>query len=134
MIVTDPALIGPWVCERGGGTWIAGRGQAIGLMRSGKLIAGVLYEDWNRAHVVCHIAGEGNWASSREYLRVIFDYPFRQLKVRRITVPVAESNRIARRFVERLGFVFEASLKDAHPEGDLIIYKMTPDQCRWLKD
>ena len=41
-----------------------------------KLIAGVLYEDWNRAHVVCHIAGEGNWASCREYLRVILTTRF----------------------------------------------------------
>jgi len=101
-------------------------------MRRGALMAGVLYEDWNHANVVCHIAGIGRWAT-REFLRVIFDYPFRQLAVKRITVPVASTNAKAVQFVEHLGFTLEAKLKDAHPEGDLLIYKMTPAECRWLK-
>lgn len=132
MIVTDPEWIGPWVCRHAGGSWIPGRGTAIGLEKHGLLVAGVLYEDWNRANIICHIAGVGRWAN-REFLRVIFDYPFRQLAVKRITVPVASVNTRARGFVEHLGFVLEATLQDAHPEGDLLIYKMTPDMCRWLK-
>lgn len=132
MIVTDASWVGPWVCERAGGTWIEGRGTAIGLMnRDGGLKAGVLYEDWNGANIVCHIRGEEGWAT-KEYLRVIFDYPFRQLKVKRITVPVASVNDKAKAFVQRLGFTLEAVLTDAHPEGDLMIFKMTPAECRWL--
>lgn len=132
MIVTDASLVGPWVCANAGGQWVPGRATAIGWMKRGALVAGVLYEDWNRAHVVCHIAGMGRWAT-REFLRVIFDYPFRQLAVKRITVPVASTNAKAVQFVEHLGFTLEAKLKDAHPEGDLLIYKMTPAECRWLK-
>lgn len=132
MIFFDVSRIGPWVCDRAGGTWLAGRGTAIGQERSGKIVAGVLYEDFNHANVVCHIAGEGNWAT-RRFLRIIFDYPFRQLGVKRITVPVAQSNAKCRRFVEHLGFTLEATLHDAHPDGHLFIYRMMAHECRWLE-
>lgn len=131
MIVTDASRIGPWVCDRAGGRWVEGRGTAIGWVKDGQLVAGVLYEDWNGANVVCHIAAEGNWAS-REYLWTIFDYPFRQLRVNRITVPVASVNERCRRFVQHLGFEREATLRGAHPQGDIELYKITPDKCRWL--
>ena len=49
-VIFDADLIGPWVCEKTGGTWIKGRGTAIGkLNQNGDLVAGVLYEDWNKA-------------------------------------------------------------------------------------
>lgn len=131
MIFFDANVIGPWVCARAGGTWTPGRGAAIGLIKGGQIRAGVLYEDYNKAHVICHIAGEGRWAC-KEFLWVIFDYPFTQLNVRRITVPVASSNTTARNFVEKLGFELEAILQGAHPDGDILVYKMTADQCRWL--
>lgn len=132
MIAFDAERIGPWVCERGGGQWIPGRGTAIGRIVDGRIVGGILYEDWNGANVICHIAGEGNWLS-KTFLWMIFDYPFRQLQVKRMTAPVASTNLPARNFVERLGFEREAILHDAHPDGDIIIYKMTADKCRWLE-
>ncbi len=132
LIVFDVERIGPWVCARAGGTWTPGRGTAIGREVNGRLVAGVLYEDYNHANVVCHIAGEGNWLN-REYLWTIFDYPFKQLKVRRITVPVASVNARSQKFVIHLGFVREAVLADAHPQGDIYVYKMTAESCRWLR-
>lgn len=130
-IVTDAHRIGPWVCERAGGTWIAGRGTAIGREVDGELVAGVLYEDYTGANIVCHIAGDGNWAT-REFLGVIFDYPFRQLKVKRITVPVCGSNAKSRRLVERMGFTLECALREATPLSDLLIYRMFAGECRFL--
>lgn len=132
MLCLDASRVGPWVCERAGGTWIAGRGTAIGLLKDDALCAGVLYEDWNGANVVCHIAAEGAWAN-RSFLWTIFDYPFGQLGVRRITAPVASVNHVSRKFVEHLGFELEATLSAAHPEGDILLYRITPDKCRWLR-
>lgn len=131
-MVFDAERIGPWVCARAGGTWTPGRGTAIGRERNGQLIAGVLYEDFNHANIICHIAGVGNWLN-REFLWTIFDYPFRQLKVKRITTPVAQSNIKSQRFTEHLGFELEARLQDAHPSGDLFIYRMMAADCRWLR-
>lgn len=73
-ICFDPQIVGPWVSKKTGGTWSEGRGTAIGKIKDGKLIAGVLYEDWNGANVICHIAGDSGWAC-RMYLGLIFDYP-----------------------------------------------------------
>jgi RimJ/RimL family protein N-acetyltransferase len=135
VIVFDTSLIVPWVCERVGiQKWSLDSFTAIGRLKDGKLVAGVLYEDCNGANVFCHIAGEGSGWMNRQFLSIIFDYPFRQLGVKRISGVVEASNAAARKLDEHLGFELEAILHDAHPKGDLYIYKMTADQCRWLKD
>lgn len=129
----DANIVGPWVCARAGGTWVAGRGTAIGkLDDTGKLAAGVLYEDWNGANIMCHIAGEGNWAT-RDYLGVIFDYPFNQLKARRITVPVASTNLKSISLVTKMGFALESTLAQATPDGDLHLFRMWKDECKYIK-
>lgn len=128
----DANVIGPWVCLRAGGTWVHGRGSAIGRYQDGELTAGVLYEDWNGANVVCHIAGEGNWAN-RAFLGVIFDYPFNQLKVKRITVPVSSGNVKSINLVTRMGFELESTLAQATPDGDLHLFRMWRDDCKYLR-
>lgn len=128
----DADEIGPWVCEGTGGTWVSGRGTAIGRRVRGSLVAGVLYEDWNGANVSCHIRGHGNWASKR-FLWAIFDYPFNQLGVRRITCLVDSANTVSNHFVQRLGFSLECSLAGATPSGNLNIYRMWRDDCRYLR-
>ena len=129
----DAEIVGPWVASRTGGTWSPGRGTAIGkLDDQGNLIAGVLYEDWNGANIMCHIAGEGNWAS-RQFLNVIFDYPFNQLKVKRITVPVGSTNIKSIHLVTRMGFALESTLAQAIPDGDLHLFRMFRSECQYLR-
>ncbi len=133
MIFFDAARIVPWVCERTRWPVHPERVRAIGKTdRDGNLIAGVLYEDFNGANVACHIAGDGKRWADRDFLWVIFHYPFKQLGVKRITVLVYDVNAASRNFVEKLGFELEAILHDAHPRGHTLVYKMTPDKCRWL--
>ena len=131
MICLDAEVIGPWVCARAGGQWTPGAGTAIGWLKDNRLVAGVLYCEWNGAQVVSHIAGEGNWLK-RPFLWVMFDYPFNQLGVQRITGLVPAKNLAARRFDEHLGFVIEATLEDALPGDDLIVYRLRREDCRWL--
>lgn len=70
---------------------------------------------------------------NRDYLWYVFYYPFEQLRLKKIICPIESTNEICCRFVEHIGFVLEATLKDAAPKGDLLIYSMTKDQCKWLK-
>ena len=129
----DAERIGPWGCARAGGAWTPQRGTAIGRLDcDGKLMAGVLYEDFNGANIVCHIAGEGNWAS-RGFLNVIFDYPFNQLNVGRITVPVASTNLKSINLVTRMGFTLESTLAQAIPDGDLHLFRMFRKECKYLE-
>ena len=133
ILCLDANIIGPWVCERAGGTWVLGRGTAIGkLDDQGNVQAGVLYEDFNKANVMCHIAGEGNWAT-RGFLSVIYDYPFNQLGVKRITVPVNSTNVKSINLVTRMGFALECTLAQATPEGDLHLFRMWRDDCQYIR-
>jgi RimJ/RimL family protein N-acetyltransferase len=97
-----------------------------------ELVAGVLYEDFNGANVICHIAGVGNWAT-RQFLALIYDYPFMQLGVRRITVPVAGDNAKSIQMVEHMGFTLECTLAQATPGADLHLYRMWREDCRYLR-
>lgn len=135
MIFFDADIIGPWVAERVGiKRYIPGTASAIGRIKDGRIVAGVLYQDYNGANVSAHIAGEGKSWLNKKFLSIIFDYPFNQLKVNRITGYVVSTNKAAQNLDEKLGFKREAILRDAHPDGDLIIYAMHKDECRWLKD
>lgn len=134
VIFFEASIIGPWVARQSDGVWHPGAGTAIGRIGSdGQMIGGVMYENCNGNSVTMHVAGVGNWLN-RRMLWMCFDYPFRQLGVKRIVAPVYAGNARCRKFVERLGFELEAILQDAHKQGDLCIYKMTADTCRWLKE
>lgn len=123
--------VGRWVCARTGGFWFPGA-VAIGYSRDGRnLCAGVMYDLYNGASICMHVAGEGNWLT-REFLRAAFEYPFETAKVRKVIGLVDASNTKARKFDEHLGFKLEATVKDAAPKGDLLIYSMTREQCRYL--
>lgn len=119
--------------DRTNGLWVAGMGTAIGLEEGGRLLAGVAYDSYNGASCCMHVAAvEGSRWMTREFLWVCFAYPFNQLKVKKLIGPVGSANLPARAFDEHVGFVLEAALKDAHPDGELLIYTMTRSQCRWL--
>lgn len=127
----DSERVGKWVCERTGGSYA--EGTAIGLEQDGKLIAGVLYDHYNGQSIAMHVAAEGKRWMTREYLWVCFHYPFEQLKVKKIIGLVDSTNLDAQRFDEHLGFEKEAVITHAGAVGDLIIYGMTKDKCRFLK-
>lgn len=122
-----------WTAEMTGGTYYAGSGQGIGLEKDGVLIAGVLFDNCNGRSVQMHVASDGTrrWMT-REYLAVCFDYPFNQLKVKKIVGLVDSANTDAQRFDMALGFRHEATLKDAGRQGDLLLLTMTREQCRFL--
>jgi len=112
---------------------VKGRGTTIGLEKDGELVAGVLYEDYNGANVLMHVAAiPGRKWLNRTFLYICFTYPFVQLDCRRVTGIVPSTNWDALRFDIHLGFEVEAVLKDAHPSGDLMVLRMFRENCRWI--
>jgi len=109
---------------------------AIGLLRGGQIVAGVLYEGLNRQNVWMHVAAEpgARWLT-RAYLRACFAYPFKVCGVQRVSAHVDSTNVASRRFCGHLGFVPEARLAAAaHDGGDVILYVMWRADCRFLED
>lgn len=124
--------VGEWVCARIGGTFDASSSAAIGLEKDGTLVAGVLFDHFNGRSIAMHVAGEGGHWMTRDFARACFGYVFNQLKVQKVLGWVDSTNLQARRYDEHLGFQLEATVTGAGKTGDLLIYTMTPDQCRWL--
>ena len=107
--------------------------QAIGVEKDGKLIGGVLYDSYEigyRCAMSC--AGETGWLS-RKNLRIFFDYPFNQLKVNVITATALSKNVDSCRVLEGCGFKEMARIPECSALGDLIIYAMYRDDCKYLK-
>lgn len=107
--------------------------SAIGIVREGKLIAGVVYYSYRPPTVEMAIASTSPHWANRRILKHLFQYPFNQLNCKRITVLVDSENQPVRAFDERLGFVHEGTLRQAHPNGDAEIYGMLKHECRWIK-
>jgi RimJ/RimL family protein N-acetyltransferase len=110
--------------------------KGLGLERDGELVAGVLFEGYTGPNIWMHVAAvPGRKWLNREYLRYCFHYPFNEIGCNRVSGWVEASNADARRFDEHLGFVEEARLKGAATDGgDVILYVMWRDACRFLKD
>lgn len=132
MITVDFDLVSEWVSERTGCT-IPREGTAIGWEREGKLVAGVMYEDFTGTCITATIAIEEGSTVPRGFIQKIFDYPFNQLLCRKILACVEQTNEASRRLVERMGFVKEAVIFDAFPDGAMIIYSVTPETSRYLE-
>lgn len=130
MICVDKDFVGSWIAKRCNMVWTSENSTAIGLLKDEKLVAGVWYEDFNKRSITCHIAITGKM--TREYLHIIFHYPFVQLGVEKIVVPVTSNNEASLKFVKNLGFKEEARLLDVSPDGDMIFFVMPKDKCRFL--
>lgn len=136
VIDAAPAYFGKWMESRGGPKWFPGRGSIVGLIdwkENPEPLCACLFEGHNGASIMLHIMSDGTrrWMN-REFLWFVFYYPFEQLKVNKIIAPVETSNLTCARFVEHIGFTLEATLQDCAPNGDLLIYTMSREQCRWL--
>ena len=122
--------IGHWVAERIAGKFFAEESSAIGLQKDGVTVAGVIYENWNRQSIFCHIAIEGRM--TKAYLKAIFDYPFNVCQVKKIIVPVVSSHVKSIKLVTNMGFTEEARIVDGSQDGDIIFLTMTKENCRFL--
>jgi len=135
LIVAQPAdQIGAFVAAVQGEPQPWGNFSALGLVRDGYLVAGVVYNNWSGAGVCAHIGAlPGRRWMTRAFLRAMFEYPFVQCNRRRITALVARKNRHARRFVENLGFKHEGCVRHALERDDWILYGMLREECRFLE-
>lgn len=123
-----------WVAKRTNEFGNFGAAQGIGWRKAGEIVAGVVFNDFNGVNCCMHVAAlPGSRWLCREYLWTCFDYPFRQLKVRRVTGLVGEGNLAARKFDEHLGFELETTLEQAHPTGNLLVYRMFEKDCKWIR-
>ena len=128
-IVSCPE-VGEWVADRAGGKYHAEAMQAIGLVKENKIIAGVIFERYNGQSMWMHVAIEGRLTPA--YLKAIFKYAFIDCDVEKVIGTVASTNVKAIKFDENLGFTEECRIRNAAPDGDIILYTMSKTNCRFI--
>lgn len=98
----------------------------------GELLGGVIYDGWTGSCIFMHQASFHKSWLSREYLWVVFDYPFNQLGCLKVCGTIPSGNQTLLEFNKRIGFIQEAKIEGGYPDGDLLVLSMKRDQCRWL--
>jgi hypothetical protein len=98
----------------------------------GQLLGGFVVTNYNGAIAMVHMAGSPGWCSPR-LMWVLFDYSFNYLKLRRLLCTVGSKNLTSLDQVKRAGFVYEHTIKDGTPDGDLVMLSMSRPNCKWLK-
>ena len=129
--LTHGDAVGHWVAAQTDGAYFSPMSQAIGLVRDGEIVAGVIYENWNGKSITCHIAFLGRL--SKAFLALAFRYAFVTCGAAKIIAPVMSDNEKAMRLVQKMGFREEARITDAAPQGDIVLLTMTSETCRFLR-
>lgn len=112
-----------------------GPSTAIGVIRRGVLVGGVVWHNYQKHDIELSAAFDTPAWCLPQTLRDIFAYPFLYLGVVRITTITGRKNKPARRFDERVGFRLEGVIrKGLDGREDNCVYGMTREECRWIKD
>ena len=139
-IVGRDQEVARWVLERLPDIADFGPCTAIGVARNQQPVAGVVYNNYHRGLNGSGPMVEGTIVATdprfltRGVIRALLAYPFCQLGARRFQVTVAKRNKRARKFIERLGFVYEGTGRRAWSDArDACVYSMLPEEAvKWL--
>lgn len=121
-----------WVRERIPSMQAAefGPSTALGVMDGQRLIAGLVYHDWQpwfKSIQLSCAAVHPKWAS-RRILAEVFAYPFHQLGVNRIVAVTETDNHKTRRILEGIGYTLEGIGVKAFGEKDAASYRLLKDE------
>ena len=122
--------IGYWVANELKAGFFAERSRAIGLIKDGDIVAGVIYENWNGRSLIVHMVVKGRLTPA--FIGAIFDYAYNVCNVEKTIAPVSSFNLKSMKLVENMGFTEEGRIKDAAPDGDMILYTLKKTDCRFL--
>lgn len=93
--------------------------SAIGVVRGGALVAGIVYHDYQRGYETLQLsmaATSPRWASAG-VLRGLLHYPFMQLGVNKLWTATPHTNERAIRFNKGVGFRQEGILRSHFGRG-----------------
>jgi RimJ/RimL family protein N-acetyltransferase len=133
MIIFNDAHFGGAIADASGTTFNPLCDVCIARVRGGELLGGMIYTNFTGHSIGVHIAGfEDGWIN-QDLLWVGFDYPFRQLGVKKIFGLVPESNSKALAFDMKLGFKIVSTIPDVFTDGGMVVLAMSAEDCRFLK-
>lgn len=134
LVFDEKELFGQWVAQQVGQTGDWGSFYALGVVKDGEILSGIVVNNYNGANATCHIAIAKKTRLMIPMFRAIADYAFNVCKLKRLTgmVPTNEQHIID--FDKHLGFEEEFIMKDGAPGADMMVLVMRPETCRWLRE
>jgi RimJ/RimL family protein N-acetyltransferase len=103
---------------------------------SGKLLGGVIFQDCTGpgGSISIHAAGFLPKWLNRGMLWHMFEFPFNTVGVKKVIGHVPVNNYNSTRLCLHVGFTLETTIADVYPgpNGDLFIFSMYREACRWL--
>ena len=117
------------------GTGSAGWGpcSAFGVEKDGKLVQGIVFEQYTGSNVMIHIYGvPGEKWRNRAFWWLCSAYPFTQLGCDRITAFISESNSQAMRLAEHYGMERECVMEGAMYGANINVMVLWKNKSRWL--
>lgn len=107
--------------------------HALGVVRGGRLIGGVVYGGWKDFDCEVSLAFEDPRWARRRILERLFAYPFDQLGCRRITAITADDDARVLKLMRGIGWTLEGR----HRRGldgtrDALSWGMCAEDCRFL--
>ena len=101
---------------------------------SNELCGAIVYNGYNGANI--EISFYGPRCMQRRFIKAAFAYPFEQLGVIRLTGRTKRSNKTMCKLFPRLGFIYEATLKNYFGPtrgDDAVVYRMSrAEASKWL--
>lgn len=133
IVVGEKERISEWTAKRIGCEPWKYEFEAFGVEEDGELIAGVIIDSYvPGARCSVHCAGEKKRWATRTFLRVIYDYVFRQLGCNVAVNTVSSANTDSLRFTAHIGYTEVCRIPNGCVDGDLVIFAMPKANCRWI--
>lgn len=130
MLVWEPKeLINDWVAKHQGGHAYPGSYQALAWVAGEEIQAGLVFYDYNTKNCLVNLALTKNFFP-KSLLHAGLSYAFNQLALRRLTFLISSANILSQNLVRRLGAIPEATLREADPNGDTLIFALFPENCK----
>ena len=128
LVFDDKERVGSWVAEEVGQRTSWGSFYAMGAEVNGKLVSGIVFNNFNECNATAHIAISKPSKLFLELLdHAVREYAFGSCGLKRLTGLVAEDNSKALRLDKHIGFEEEGVMKQAGSEGqDTILLVLWP--------
>lgn len=105
----------------------------IANYRGSELVGVIVFSNFRVSSAEFSVVLKDKYGYSPAFLRAAANYIFKICKKRRITSFVSPHNKVSLRLIEKAGFKYEGTQRQAADGGeDLLMYGLLKSECRWL--
>lgn len=133
-LITDRHLIAKWLFSR-----FAEKHErmmpdyrALAAVDGTEILGAVVYDCFYAHDCNLSIAIASPRCVTRGTLRQVFNYPFKQLGLTRVSASVAADNEKSLRLMERWGFQKEGVKRNGYGHCDEILFGMLRSESKWI--